>query len=356
MRKTFIASLTFLLLFAANSNSLAELPRVSLGAAFALTGNAAPFGTEELRGAQLAVSEINAKGKIFLELMVEDTSSSALGTVNAVTRLIEIEGTKIVVGPTWLDSFQGALPIAERRGVLLLTPSAGITIIKKSADKYPLVFSSYFNFEREILSLIEHASDSGDKKIATLFDQDPYFQAMHKFAKEAAHRRKLEITFTEDFAPGEQNFRTILQRLRKSGAESVVFGSVDESSVLAFLKQRGQYASKLRVLGTHDLDGYVANQNFAGLMHSVAYVVPAEASASFKEAYKRMFKTEPMMSASNSYDGIMMIAAAVENGNSTPEQVSAFLRGREFQTATFGPTRFSALGGIENGEFLIKKR
>jgi branched-chain amino acid transport system substrate-binding protein len=356
MHKIFISISTFVLLLAVNSNSLAEVRKISLGAALALTGNAAPFGTEELRGAQLAVSEINAKGKILLELKVEDTTSSGLGTVNAVTRLIEIDGTKIVVGPTWLDSFQGALPIAERRGVLLLTPSAGITIIKKSVEQYPLVFSSYFNFEREIRSLIEHASDSGDKKIAILFDQDPYFQAMHEFAKEAAHRRNLKITFTEDFSPGEQDFRTILQRLRKSGAESVVFGSVDEGSVLAFLRQRGQYAPKLRVLGTHDLDGYVGNQNFAGLLHGVAYVIPAEAAKHFKEAYKKMFKTDPMMSASNAYDGVMMIAAAVENGSSTPEQVSAFLRAREFQTVTFGPTRFSALGGIENGEFLIKKR
>lgn len=239
---------------------------------------------------------------------------------------------------------------------MLLTPSAGISIIKKSAEKYPLVFSSYFNFEREIVSLIEHASDSGDKKIAILFDQDPYFQAMREFAKEAADRRKLEITFMEDFSSGEQNFRTILQRLLKSGAVAVVFGSVDESSVLAFLKQRGQYAPKLRVLGTHDLDGYVGNQNFAGLLHGVEYVVPADAAEYFKEAYKKRFKAEPMMSASNAYDAVMMIASALQDGGHTPEQVSAFLRASEFQTVTFGPTRFSNLGGIENGEFLIRKR
>lgn len=112
MRKIFGPLSTFLIVFAVSSNSLAEVPRVSLGAALALTGNAAPFGNEELRGAQLAISEVNAKGKIILELKVEDTASSGLGTVNAVTRLIEIARTKIVVGPTWLDSFQGALPIA----------------------------------------------------------------------------------------------------------------------------------------------------------------------------------------------------------------------------------------------------
>lgn len=347
--------LIFALTLSIAANSLADVHKISIGAALALTGNAAPFGTEELRGAQLAVSQVNAQGKIILDLKVEDTISSGLGTVNAITKLIEIEGAKIVLGPTWLDSFQGALPIAERRGVLLLTPSAGISNIKPSAGKYPLVFSSYFNFEREIIALIEHAADSGAKKIALLFDRDPYFQAMRRLAKQAANQRSLVITLDQDFSPGEQDFRTTLQKVLSSGADSVVFGSVDEGSTLTFLKQRGQYAPKLRVLGTHDLDGYVGNRNFAGLLRGVEYVVPAEASGEFKEAYRKQFNAEPMMSASNAYDAVMMIAAALQEGSLTPEKLSKFLNEHEFNTATFGPMRFSVLGGIEKGEFLVKK-
>lgn len=333
----------------------ADTHKIELGAALALTGNAAPFGTEELRGAQLAVAEVNARGKIQLSLKVEDTLSTGLGTVNAVRKLVEIDDLKTILGPTWLDSFQGALPIAERRGALLITPSAGISNFKSSPKAYPLVFSSYFNFEREITSLVENAGTTGVKRLAILFDQDPYFQAMRTFAKESASRLGIQLVFDQDFSSGEKDFRSIFQRLQRQKLDAVIFGSVDEGSVLAFLKQRQEMASSLRVLGTHDLDGYTGNSNFAGLLRGVEYVVPAEATRNFKDAYRARFKAEPLMSASNAYDAVLMLAAAIESGVSTPDQIAKYLSVQQFDTVTFGKTRFSTLGGIESGEFVMKK-
>jgi branched-chain amino acid transport system substrate-binding protein len=353
MKRTLFALIAILAF--SHAPAVADARKISIGVALALTGNAAPFGTEELRGAQLAVSEINSKGNLLLDLKVEDTSSTGTGTVSAIKKLTDINRLKLILGPTWLDSFQGALPIAQRYGALLLTPSAGVSNFKKSPTDYPLVFSTYFNFEREIVSLIENGANSGVKKLAILFDQDPYFQAMRSFARDSARHHDLSIVFDQDFASGERDFRVILQRLQAQKPDAVVFGSVDEASVLSFLKQRLELAASLRVLGTHDLDGYASNKNFVGLLKNTDYIVPADPSVTFKRAYQERFKSEPLMSASNAYDAVMILATALNSGAFEPEAIAKFLRQQQFVTATFGKTRFSAFGGIENGDFIMKK-
>ena len=113
---------------------------LTIGAALALTGSAAPFGVGELNGLTLATEEWNSRGGISnqrLVLKVEDTKASNAGTVTAVTKLISVDRFRYLLGPTWLDSYGGALPIAEKAGVLLLTPSAAITVVKREPGQYP---------------------------------------------------------------------------------------------------------------------------------------------------------------------------------------------------------------------------
>jgi branched-chain amino acid transport system substrate-binding protein len=164
----------------AADNARAQAQSFVLGAACALTGDAATSGQAEMQAVNLAIEELNSRGKVSLELKVEDTASTGLGTVNAIKKLVEVDGVRILVGPTWLDSFQGRLPTTQQRGVLVVTPSASIAVIKDTPSKHPLVFSTYFHFHRQISVQIENAYRQGIKRVAVLFDQDPYFVEMRR--------------------------------------------------------------------------------------------------------------------------------------------------------------------------------
>jgi branched-chain amino acid transport system substrate-binding protein len=334
---------------------LAELPTYQLGAALALTGSAEAFGQQELKGAQLAISELESQGKMRLKLKVEDTASSANGTVTAVTKLMVIDGMQLIVGPTWLDSYQGAIDVAKRRGALLLSPSAVISVIKKAPSEAPLVFSTFFSLEREIEALMEHASRAGDTRIAILLDQDPYFQAMRRLVQSTARRFNLEVVFDQDFPSETHDFRSMLLKLRKLTPQRCIFGSAAQASTHAFLKQRRELYPTLPILGAHDFDGYGSDPAFATLLAGIEYVIPAGVSDSFKAAFKAKFGEEPIMTASSSYDAVMMIARALEQEKTTPDQIATFLKATTFATVSFGDARFSPWGGIENGQFVVKK-
>jgi len=354
-------AVTLLLIVSAFGNEVRAAPdyepsgspkrRVELGGAFALSGNAIAFGVEEQRGALLAIEEVNRQGRLELSMTVEDTGSTGLGTTTAVKRLVEARRLDLIVGPTWLDSFQGALPVADRNEALLVTPSAGVLNFKKSAQDFPLAISTYFCFEREIEALLQAVRSKGIDRIAMLFDLDPYFEGMRTLAEKQAASLGITIVYVQSFAPGTSDFRTLLGQVAQRGAQGILFGSVDEQSVLAFLRQRKERLPRLALFGTHDLEAYRQNQAFSSFFKNLSYVIPAGVSPEFVSLYEARFGEVPKMSASNAYDAVMVIAQALDAGNTSPSQIREYLLSHEFYTQTFGRTGFSELGGITQGSF-----
>ena len=353
MRRTLTLLFASVILFAAD-HVAAQPKSFTSGAALGLTGDAATFGQEELNAAKLAVDEINAQGKIHLALKVEDTTSAGLGTVTAVKKLVEVDGVKIILGPTWLDTFQGCLPITDKRGVLVISPSASIPIIKDSPSKYPLVFSTYFNFQREVSALIQQVSQRGLRKIAVLFDQDPYFVEMRRVAIEAAARSSVEIVGDQEFSSGESDFRALILQAQRRGAAGIVFASANQASAVAFLKQRQQIAPLISVLGSHDFEGYERDSAFSGLLKNTLYMAPEAPSATFRKKYEDKYSVPPIMTASNSFDAVTILAAALIAGAESPEQIANYIQQHEHDSVSFGRVRFSPYGGIENGDFLAQ--
>jgi len=89
---------------------------IKIGGAFAFTGFASGWGEVERNAISLAIEEINNAGGIngkHVKLIAEDTLSDGTKTVSAVQKLINVDGVKIIIGPTWLDTFGGAAPLYD---------------------------------------------------------------------------------------------------------------------------------------------------------------------------------------------------------------------------------------------------
>ena len=325
-----------------------------IGGVFGLTGEAAAFGREELNAAQLAIEEVNAQGPIHLTLKVEDSASTGLGTVSAVKKLLELDGIKYIIGPTWLDTFQGCLPLIERRGVLAISPSASMPVMKRAPSQYPLVFSTYFNFQREVSALMENASRQGLKRVTILFDQDPYFVEMRRIANEAAKNFSIEIVVDQEFSSGETNFHPLILQAQRARSDAMIFASANHASALAFVKQRNQLAPSLIILGSHDFEGHERNPAFGGLLHNILYMAPDKPSQDFLTRYRDKYSTTPIMTAPNSFDSVMFLSNALRSGAQTPEQVAGYLQHTEHDSVSFGKVRFSVYGGIESGNFIAR--
>lgn len=81
-------------------------PRLKIGALLCLSGGCAEFGTNSLRGAQLAAEEINAEGGVLgqeIEIVAQDTHEATSGghAIQAYHQMMLDREVKYLVGPTW---------------------------------------------------------------------------------------------------------------------------------------------------------------------------------------------------------------------------------------------------------------
>ena len=98
-----------------------------LGVAVAQSGVAAPYGQEQLAGAQLAERLLNDGGGIAgrpIQLVVSDTGDEAGGAVSAFQELINTHPVVGIIGPTRAEQAAAAHPVAEQSQVPTLGLSA----------------------------------------------------------------------------------------------------------------------------------------------------------------------------------------------------------------------------------------
>jgi branched-chain amino acid transport system substrate-binding protein len=345
-------------LFTALFAAAEEPPTYDLHAAYALTGFASTYGSVELNGSILAIDEFNSRSDIDgkkVKLVVEDTQSTNMQTLSALRKLMSLNKAKIILGPTWLDSFQAVLPIADREQVLLFTPSAAVAVFKRRDAQYPLVLSSFFNLELELEVLLKHIKTEHSKRIMLAFDQDPFFQTVRAIIQKRAAALNLEIISDESFDLNSADFRSVLLKTRKVGVDGAIFGFGDEKNLLTFLKQRKEIYPSLKLFGTHDIDGFVSQEQWINLFDNVDFVSPQVHDKGFASEYEKRFKSALVLSASTAYDATNILLQALKANKRTPAQVRDYVLGSEFNTATFGKVSFNSLGGVNSSEFEIKQ-
>ncbi|HET7237483.1 MAG TPA: ABC transporter substrate-binding protein, partial [Terrimicrobiaceae bacterium] len=92
-----------------------------------LTGPQASFGLDAVSGAKLAVEEINAATGVLghpINLIVKDTESQTEKVAPVVTELIDTEKVAALIGEIATDRSLVAAPIAQERGIPMITPGA----------------------------------------------------------------------------------------------------------------------------------------------------------------------------------------------------------------------------------------
>lgn len=330
---------------------------VEIYAALALTGIGAPFGTVERNAISLAIEEVNSAGGVGgrpAKLVLEDTLSTNPGTISAVRKLISLNHAQIILGPTWLDSYQAVLPIIESKRVLLLVPDSVPSIFKKDPTQYPLVFSTWFSIKRQLEVLLAEIQRTSRKQIVLVFDQDPYFQTVRTLVRKMAGQYGITIVDDQSVGLESADFRAILAKARILNAEGVLFGFGNEANLFKFLKQRKELALKLPMFGTEYLDGYVSQKEFLPLFEGVTYSIPRVQDRSFVERYEKRFGSAPVLSASTTYDAARILLQGLEQGHSDPQSLSQYLLSNTFDTVTFGKVKFDAFRGISVSDYVMK--
>ena len=208
-----------------------------IGAMDALTGVAESYGNPLHRAKLLAVEEINAAGGIngrMLELIVEDSKCTAQDAITAYNKLTDVEGVKIILGPTCSSSMLGAAPLAEKDGVVLFSASATSPDIASAGD---YIFRTAINDLQLGIDIGNTLWVDGVRKIAAITEATDYAEGARRTTVAQFEKLGGSVVAAESYASDVIDFRSQLTKLFDKNPDALFLAAQGEASGGTIVKQ-----------------------------------------------------------------------------------------------------------------------
>ncbi len=326
----------FLIIIILTSSIVAE--EFKIPAMVGLTGASAVFGKVELEAYTLAIEEWNAKGGLngkMISLELEDTQTNQRQILSAFQKLA-LNNPPVILGPTWLDTYQAVVPLAKQKGILLVTPSASKESFTKENAEWPITY--YHNSTLEIKVLVDVLKKRGLEKIGLIYQQEPFAEMIRKLLLQNVPAPVIDLGMQS----GEVDFNAALLKLKKNIPDVLILFVWDERSLSALLKQIRQHLPKVKIASVHDGEGWLKNKAFLPYLPQLIYSKFLLSDDTFQEKFVARFGHEPILTASNAYDTINAVLTALKSGQQTGTEIQSYLLNNQFKTVTFGDFKFSS--------------
>jgi len=333
---------------------------IKLGVAGPHSGDLAPYGIPAMKAAQLVVKEINAKGGVLgkqVELLIQDDQCKPEIATNTATKLVT-QGAHVVLGHICSGATKAAMGIYKDANIVAMSPSATNPALTQSGD-YPNFYRTIASDDMQAKMAVDFAiNDLGMKKIAVVHDKGDYGKGFAEFAKKFVEESgKAELVLYEGVTPGAINYDSIVGKIRKEGADALIFGGYHpEASKLvtsmkrkrlktvfisddgvkdeSFLKVAGKAAEGTYMTGPRDLSSIPLN---------------AKASAAFKAEYG----TDPGTFFQEGYSAALALLNAIEKAGTTDYAAVTKALQSEYVETPVGKIKFDARGDAEGVGFSV---
>lgn len=290
-----------------------------------LTGQTSSFGQSTKNGSQMAADEINAAGGINgrqVQLIHEDDQGEPGKAATVVTKLINQDQVRALIGEVASSNSLAAAPHAQEAKVPMISPSSTNPKVTQVGD---YIFRVCFidPFQGEVMAKFAVNSLKA-KKAAILFDSNAdYSKGLVQFFKQAFTKLGGEIVTEKAYAQRDRDFTGQLTAIRDLNPDVIyVPGYYQEVGVIA--KQTKQLGIKAPLLGGDgwdspqiwDLGGESLNGSFISNHYSVDDPTPA--IQDFVNRYKAKYNgTAPDAIAALGYDAMMVLADSIKRANGT---------------------------------------
>jgi branched-chain amino acid transport system substrate-binding protein len=326
------------------------------------TGDNAAYGTNLSRGVELAVDEINAqggaKGKKFAIKRFDDKCNPT-EAANVASRVVSDSSIFAVIGHVCSSSTLAALPIYQRAGLAVVSPSSTSPAVTKQGHS---------NFSRTIpndatqgAQLVEFAVKGMHKqRIALVYPSDDFGQGLHGAAKPQVAKAGGQLVGDVTYTPSTtKDFTPQLTRLAAAKPDVIV--------MLGYYNDMGTMVSQLDRAGLSGVAllgcAGIAQPEYAKLAGKAgegtvitSYYDPANplpANQTFVQRFREKFGGDPSEQAAYGYEVPFIYKLAIEAG-ATRSDVAQAVRKVTYEGPT-GSTRFADTGDVvvRNGKLVL---
>ena len=334
-----------------------EKEPIKVGAILPLTGKAATYGKWERQGLELAVEKINNKGGVngrFIKLIFEDSQFEPSKAVTAITKLINIDGVKIVIDTSGSSATLTEAPIAEKNKVILFTPTSSSPKITQAGD--------YIFRNREIGSVHgEKAAEFsfnklGFTKAAVLYVNDEIGLGYKLGFVEKLTTLGGEILIEESHDSGENDFRSQLTKIKSTNPGILFLAGSKGGAVGLILKQSKELDLTVEFIGTITVQTpeviEIAGEVAEGVFYTYSAFNPdiptTKNTEEFIEKYEKRYGEKPEMTAANCYDAVNILALVIQKCDEDTDCIKDGLYQVKNYPGVSGTTTFDENGDVEN--------
>lgn len=327
-----------------SSNAKASGDSITIGTVTTNSGTAAAYGEAEVKGFELAVSEINAKGgingkKVKLESM--DDKGDATEASNAFNKLSGDNNVLAVAGPTISATTAAVAPLADQAKLATIAPAATSDSIETGNYLFRTCFKD--SYQGEVAARFA-AENLKVKKVAVLYGTgDPYSSGVGEAFAKAAERLGLEVVDKESSSSADDTeYSAQLQKIQASGAELLYAPYYYSVAGPYIIPQARSVGFEGYVMGPDGYDGLKLTgdkSQYNKTYYTTHYSADDNTNTKvqdFIKSYKEKNNAEPNTFAALGYDTIYMLKQAIEKAgkNATREDVRNAVTGMNFDGVT----------------------
>jgi branched-chain amino acid transport system substrate-binding protein len=319
---------------------------IKLGAIVPQTGAFAVYGIPVSNGMNLALEEINARGRL-IDLIIEDDGGDPKSAVNAFVKLSTVDRVPAIIGPLSSGASLATAPIAEREKVVQLSTLAGTIELSNAGDYVFRIYPSSEVGSKYIAGIALERFKA--RRVALMYANDAFGVTARRFVAEVLKKNGIAIVADETFNAGASDFRSQISKIREARPDVVICSAYYEDGA-KILVQSKQLGLAVPILGEDGWFGPIANRVGKALNQlyfaNVAFgkdVVDNQRMQTFIKAYSAKFGIEATAGSAVGYDAVYLLKEIIDRVGTDPSRIQEALYQIDFKGA-FGNIRFDRRG------------
>ncbi len=342
---------------------------IKLGIMVPTTGSVAAEGKTMENAMKMAVKEINAKGGILGNQVVTVTGDDACDPQQgaaAASKLIS-EGVVGVVGGYCSGSTLPTLKLYGDAGIPLIIPAANSTkLIPANQGNAFLINSTGADQSDTAVMLFKKL---GVKNLSVVHMGDAYSEDLAKLSRDKWEKEGTVVSF-DVINQGEQDFSALAFSIKRKKSDAVFWTAYYSEGALLIKQLRGMGYNGIIAVGDGsnnvkliEIGGKAAEGVYCFSNPTADYLPGAK---QFSMDYKEQFNQAPGAYSPLSYDGMYLMADAIEKAGSTDQKaiIEALKNTKGFKgiagSITFTPENTLAESNfvvlkVQDGKFGLEK-
>jgi branched-chain amino acid transport system substrate-binding protein len=213
---------------------------IKIGMGAPMTGDNASFGIDISNAAKIAVTDAGKFKGFSFELIAQDDGGSAEGGASVANKLVSDPTVVAIEGHIFSGATQAAIPIYEKVGLPMMSPSATNPTLTQSGSKV---------FNRDVFTDAAQGKFAAAylyntlkvKNLAIVHDGQAYGQGLAQVVNDEFKKLGGNVVAFQAITVGESDYSTVLADLASKTPDALFFGGYTAEGVVIVnqMKQSG---------------------------------------------------------------------------------------------------------------------